>query len=203
MAEEGGRNTTPGWDKLDEGGDRGQQFDLVRLPSIRSEINALNATKHGMYSKEKKLTTELCESLVRSYLALQGPLGTDEAVYSASFAGEPLGQLCPEWRFDAWAMAEYVIARFGARVSRNQKLVRTDETKPWAPDNIAGWYYKTPKLRKRDLRLARLNNPVELLLDCACDHIRQETCAHSPRPCDWAAASREAAPWAEAASLPD
>ncbi len=63
MAEEGGRNTTPGWDKIDEGGDREQQSDLVRLPSNRSEINTRNASKHGMYGKEKRLTTELCESL--------------------------------------------------------------------------------------------------------------------------------------------
>jgi hypothetical protein len=158
-------------------------------PEERSAINAANARKDGRYAADRRLTQEHAESIIRRCERIASDLAD---------IGEapPLAEtVCPAWRSDAVAMTDHVIQRFGARTSRNQKLTRIDDALPWAPDNLTGWLLMEPKLRRRSAPRARYD--LEALLDCACDHRAQATCARSARPCDWALARRDDAPWHE------
>lgn len=154
-------------------------------PEERSAINAANATKNGLYSAERKLTQELIESL----LAYYGGKSRRDAPPHRGIEAE----VCPQWRSDAVAMADYVIEHHGFRVSRNQKLRRVDDALPWAPGNVKGWEYTAPQPRRRAKRAARLLQTVTP--DCLCDHRAQAACARLPRPCDWAAATRGEPSW--------
>lgn len=198
MGEEAVEKAVPEIVQAPEGGTGSPPHDLVRAPfsapkppakEPRSVVNARNATTHGYYGKEKRLTTELIESLMK------------KSYYDSLYGGPEL--ICAEWCEDSHAFVDYVIAKHGPRLSRNQKLERVDESRKFAPGNTRGWMYHSPTMRKAQLRRARLDQPVALLLDCACDHVRQEQCARSRNPCAWAEASRADAPWAEQAEPPD
>lgn len=161
----------------------------ARVPPLtaaeRSAINAANATKHGRYGSEIKLTSELIEALLALYHRdgqQNGHRGLD-------------AEVCPEWQHDAAAWADYVVKEHGPRKARTQVLVRRDERLPWGPGNVKGWEYQAKPMRKKARRIAIALDPVAPLLDCLCDHRAQDTCSRSSRPCSWVIMARENAPW--------
>lgn len=162
----------------------------------RSAINAANATKHGKYAAERVLTVELCQSIVASIAEEQHEfekLPEDEQLLHPG----PRERICPAWYDDPLVMADYVIAAYGYRVSRNQRLRRHSDRYPWEPGNIAGYEYGPPRATAaRRLAAGRSADPGKLL-DCLCDHRQQEACATSASPCNWALAVRDDAPWFE------
>jgi hypothetical protein len=152
---------------------------VTTSPEDRSKINKINATRHGLYGAELKLTTELVRALQKHY-----------AVRRA------YDEICEDW-WDLGEFVRYVVAHFGVRTATTQYLTRVDESEPWQPGNVAGWVYRQKRMRRRARRLSVRCDPVTPLLDCACDHRAQEVCVSSSRPCHWAVAARDQAPWWE------
>jgi hypothetical protein len=143
--------------------------------------------------------------MVQNYRMQQQQL-LDEAglIPAESFGRQPLEELCEAWRWDDnWAFVAFVIANHGLRTTKNQYLVRRDDSQPWSPENVLGWELRAPKMTKRQRRVALARDPLGALLDCACDHRAQSACARSARPCDWAAAARDEVPWTVVPEPPD
>lgn len=205
MGQEAGQNATPEPSGSDAGGSGVSKNDQVpgSPRRTRSDVNTANATKHGYYSREKKLTTRLIEALVANYYKQQRWLEGEGLSWVGWFERPPLEELCEGWREDMRAFVDYVIEHHGARTSRNQYLVRRDDSQPWSPENVLGWELRPPKINKRQRRVALARDPLGALLDCACDHRAQSACARSARPCDWAAAARDEVPWTVVPEPPD
>lgn len=171
----------------------------ARVPPLtaeeRSKINSENATKHGRFAAERLLTVELCQSIVRKYAEQQTEYEKQPEIDRIRRA--PREEVHPAWYEDEHLMADYVIAAYGYRVSRNQRLRRLSDRYPWEPGNIAGYEYGPPRATAaRRLAAGRSADPGKLL-DCLCDHRQQEACATSRSPCAWSAAMRDTAPWFE------
>jgi hypothetical protein len=164
-------------------------------PEERSEINRRNATRHGNYTPDRRLTYELCEALVKKYRREQRDLDKRGQDWRGVYPRPPLEELCVEWRDDPTAMTDWLLVHVGPRRSRNQELLRHNDDEPWSPANVKAWAYKPRTLRKRALREARQRDPISLLRDCACDERGQEACAAASPPCDWLRASATTALW--------
>jgi hypothetical protein len=172
----------------------------ARIPPLtaaeRSEINATNATKTGKYAAERVLTVELCQSIVAK-------IAEEQAAYEQLPGDEqmlrrpPREQIHPAWYEDPHVMADFLIAAFGPRVSRNQRLRRVHETYPWEPGNVSGYKYGPPRSTAAKRRADARRTDTAKLLDCLCDHRQQERCVTARSHCDWAAASADEAPWFE------
>lgn len=171
-------------------------------PEERSAINAANATKHGRYVAQRRLTAQTIEALCERYHQQQHDLDKRGESWQGRYRRPPSEELCEAWREDSDAMTAWVIERYGYRPSRNHLLRRTREDEPWNPDNVTGWVLAPPRTRKDVVRARAKADPVGTmlgkLLDCACDHRAQAACARSTRPCAWAEASRQSAPWLDA-----
>lgn len=173
-------------------------------PEERSEQKRRNATTHGRFAAPVKLTSEAARTIVRGYHQQDAWLRSDGLDWRDYFDRPPLEELAPEWR--DWAvMADWLIANRQLRSHVNQRLQRTDDGRPWSPDNIPDepWMYGPPHTTKSKLRAALLRDPVTPLRDCLCDHRAQAACAASSRPCDWAVAARDDAPWERPAAGDD
>ncbi len=160
-------------------------------PEERSEINRRNATKHGRYVAEQRMTVELCERLNARYWYQQRWLDRHGVDWRDLGPRPPEEEVCEEWRNDSLAWARWIIATFGPRISYRQRLKRIDERQPWAPGNVAGWQWDPPATTKAQQRWSARTGPLDALRGCVCDDRAQEICASSGSPCEWA----EAAVW--------
>jgi hypothetical protein len=142
-------------------------------PEERRKINSNNSTRHGLFKQESRPTAELCRSVVRSQ-----------------------EDVCDQWRTLPMPIefTKYVLDHFGPRPSPNHILAKIDFHRDWQPGNLAGWVWAPPKERRRDRQAARLDQ-IGTSRGCACDHRAQEACAGSLRPCSWAEAAMDTAPW--------
>jgi hypothetical protein len=161
-------------------------------PQERREINRANATKHGDYAADRRLTSDAIRGVVKGYHYQQRDLVKRGHDWRDVYPRPPLEELCEEWRDNWQAMAAYVIAHHGLKPSRNHLLKRIREDEPWAPGNVAAWELRPPTLRK-----AAARDPLSALCQCVCGDHEQEACATSAHPCPWVTASRAAALWLE------